>query len=239
MKARYYDIEKHKADEHGGAAARFREFILGSQDGIVNVLGVILGVAAATNDAKIVIIAGLAATFAESISMAAVAYTSTKAEIDYYDSQFKREENEIRINPKDERAEVYEMYYRKGFRGSLLKQIVDKITSNRKNWLDFMMREELNLEEIDKAKPVQDAAIVGVAALVGSFIPLIPFFLMPVPSAMWAAAIISLAALFAVGAAKAKTTVGNPVYAGIEMMLVGGVAAGAGYAIGAFLGVTL
>ena len=63
------------------------DLILGGQDGLVNVLGIVLGMAAATQELRFVIIAGLAATFAESISMAAVAYTSTKAESDYYESK--------------------------------------------------------------------------------------------------------------------------------------------------------
>jgi VIT1/CCC1 family predicted Fe2+/Mn2+ transporter len=82
MRAKYYDLEKHMAEEHVGMSARFREFVLGWQDGVVNVLGIVLGVAVSTNDSRLVLIAGLAATFAESISMAAVAYTSTKAYAD-------------------------------------------------------------------------------------------------------------------------------------------------------------
>lgn len=68
-----------------------RDVILGGQDGLVNVLGVILAVAVATTDVRVVLIAGLAATFAESISMAAVAYTSQKAEADFYQRERKRE----------------------------------------------------------------------------------------------------------------------------------------------------
>ena len=66
-----------------------RDIILGGQDGIVNVLGVVLGVSAATSDLKIIIVSGLAATFAESISMAAVAYTSTEAELSEYQKNLK------------------------------------------------------------------------------------------------------------------------------------------------------
>ncbi|HZY44053.1 MAG TPA: VIT1/CCC1 transporter family protein, partial [Anaerolineae bacterium] len=67
------------------------DVILGGQDGLVNVLGVILGVAAASSDPRIVIAAGLAATFAESISMGAVAYTTTMADRDFYLSEIERE----------------------------------------------------------------------------------------------------------------------------------------------------
>jgi len=239
MKSKYFDMEKHVQDEHGGSASRLREFILGWQDGLVNVLGIILGVAAATNDTRIVIIAGLAATFAESISMAAVAYTSTKAEIDYYHSQLKKEKEWIETRPDDERAEVYEMYYRKGFRGKLLDQIVKKITSDKKVWLEFMMNEELQLEKPAADKPVKDAILVGISAVIGSLIPLIPFIGLSVNQAVPASVGISLLALFAVGYVKAKKTVGSPWREGLEMMIVGGLAAAVGYGVGAALGVAL
>ncbi|MDP2717163.1 MAG: VIT1/CCC1 transporter family protein [Candidatus Micrarchaeota archaeon] len=237
--AKYFDMEKHLREEHGGSGQWLREFILGWQDGLVNVLGIILGVAAATNDARIVVIAGLAATFAESVSMAAVAYTSTKAQRDYYFSQLEKEKQWIRDRPADEKAEVYEVYYRKGFRGKLLDQIVRKITSNKKTWLDFMMMEELGLEKVAENKPLRDGVLVGVSAVVGSLIPLVPFFFLAVQPAMMGAVGISLASLFAVGAYKAKKTVGSPFREGVELMVVGGLAAAVGYGVGAVLGVVL
>ena len=96
------------------------EIILGGQDGLVNVLGVILGVAAATSDSKIVIVAGLAATFAESISMAAVAYTSKLAEADYYQSEYEREKWEIEHIPEGEKEEIMALYSHLGFSGKTL-----------------------------------------------------------------------------------------------------------------------
>src|SRR3990172_3875999 len=75
------------------------DIILGGQDGLVNVLGVILGVAAATHDPRIVMVAGLAATFAESVSMGAVAYTSTLADSDFYESERAREHRHVHLVP--------------------------------------------------------------------------------------------------------------------------------------------
>jgi len=75
------------------------DVILGGQDGLVNVLGIVLGVAAATSDPRIVLVAGLAATFAESVSMAAVAYTSTLAETSHYESEREREYRHVRMVP--------------------------------------------------------------------------------------------------------------------------------------------
>ena len=106
------------------------EVILGGQDGLVNVLGVILGVAAATQDARIVIAAGLAATFAESISMGAVAYTSTLANDDLYLSEREREYRHIHLAPDVEIEEIRDIYRRKGFEGETLEKIVEVITSN-------------------------------------------------------------------------------------------------------------
>src|SRR3989338_2406371 len=90
-------------EQHSNIGSKLRDFILGWQDGLVNVLGIILGVAAATTSTKIVLISGFAATFAESISMAAVAYTSMKAAGDYYKSERKRELNEVNTVPEIER----------------------------------------------------------------------------------------------------------------------------------------
>src|SRR5713101_7932597 len=87
-----------RLDPHRGASA-LSDVNLGGQDGLVNVLGVILGVAAATADSRIVLVAGLAATFAESVSMGAVAYTSTLADADFYESERAREFRHIHASP--------------------------------------------------------------------------------------------------------------------------------------------
>ena len=113
-------MAKKRAAEHNHKAnnvgSEMRDIILGWQDGLVNVLGVVLAIAAATVDTKTVIIAGLAATFAESISMAAVAYTSSKASRDFYNRELQVEKMEIKKFPELERKEIRDIYYKKGFR---------------------------------------------------------------------------------------------------------------------------
>jgi len=209
------------------------DIILGGQDGLVNVLGVILGVAAATASAKIVIVAGLAATFAESISMAAVAYTSRLAEADYYQSEYEREKWEIEHIPEGEREEIKALYENFGFRGKMLEEIVDKITSNKDVWLKVMMEQELKLEEVDRKRAIPAAIIVGISALIGSFIPLVPFFVLPVQLAIYTSLIVTSITLFAIGFYKAKVTVGrNLIRMGIEMLIIGMVSALVGYLVG-------
>ena len=229
-------VEKHRTNDTG---EKLRDFILGGQDGLVNVLGVILGVASATNDVRIVIIAGLAATFAESISMAAVAFTAIKAERDFYESEVEREKKEIEDEPEMEKHEIREIYYQKGFRGKDLELIVNKITADKKIWLNVMMREELNLSDRDLNNPLNNAIVVGVSALFGSVIPLIPFFFLPIGMSMQLAVVLAVATLFAAGAVKAKLTHGKWWKSGLELAAIGITAALVGYAIGAVLGATM
>ncbi len=216
--------------------ATLRDFILGSQDGLVNVLALTLGVASATNDIRIVLIAGLAATFAESISMAAVAYTSTKAARDYYEKEHESEWKEVKERPEEARREIKQIYYKKGFRGQLLSRIVHKITLNKKIWVDTMMTEELKLSKDDYKSPVRSGALVGFASVIGSLIPLMPFLFLSVNDGIMASLIISISALFIVGAVKALVTVGRWWKSGFEIAAVGTVAAAAGYLIGVALG---
>jgi VIT1/CCC1 family predicted Fe2+/Mn2+ transporter len=231
------DIRNRHTELHGkGIAPLLSEFILGWQDGLVNVLGLILGVAAATGDPRIVIVAGLAGTFAESISMAAVAYTSNKAEHDYYKKELAREKWEMKNWPDKERQEIRVIYRRKGFTGPLLEAIVQKITGNKKRWLNAMMEEELKLTP-PRISPSLDAILVGISAIVGSLIPLTPFFFMSVNTGIITALVVSALALFFVGAIKAKATIGDWRSSGIEMFIIGMLAAIVGYTIGAVFGV--
>lgn len=224
---------------HDGWGAKLREIILGGQDGLVNVLGIVLGVAAATASTRIVLISGLAATFAESISMGAVAYTSTKAAKEYYLSLRKKELLELKQKPREERKEVHDIYFHKGFRGTLLNQIVNKITSSKRIWLDTMLAEELHVFPEEYHDPLRSGLIVGLASIIGSLIPLLPFFFIPVGQAVLWSLFICTLSLFIVGAIKAKITVGTWWKSGIELALIGMAAAIVGYAVGLVLGVTI
>ncbi len=167
-----------------GFAGKLHDIILGGQDGLVNVLGIVLAVAAATASTKIVLISGLAATFAESISMGAVAYTSSKAAREYYLSIRKKAPH-------------------------------------------------------DYDDPLKNGFVVGLSSIGGSIIPLLPFFFLPVSSAIWWSVIICTLSLFVVGAIKAKVTIGIWWKSGFELAIIGMAAAIAGYAIGMLLGVII
>jgi VIT1/CCC1 family predicted Fe2+/Mn2+ transporter len=228
-------IEQVRLHDHSDphrAGSRIAEVILGGQDGLVNVLGVILGVAAATRDARIVLAAGLAATFAESISMGAVAYTSTLAEDDLYQSEKEREYRHIHVAPEVETHEIREIYSKKGFEGAELEKIVEVITANPDVWVEVMMSEEFQMSPPEKSHALNSGLLVGMAALLGSLIPLAPFFFLSITSSIWTSLAISALTLFVVGAYKARTTVGKPFRSGLQMTLIGILSALAGYLVG-------
>ena len=224
------------------------DFILGSQDGLVNVLGVILGVAIAahqqalagtlTDPFRIVLAGALAATFAESISMGAVAYTSTLARRDHYLKEREREEHEMVNLPDMERKEVREVFESWGYVGEKLEQITDDIVANPKAWLEFMMAHELRLSPVEKSQARRSAILVGFAAIFGSIIPLLPFLAFPsdLIAGMIASVVVAAVALFLIGWYKAATTVGRPARSGTEMLVIGIASAVAGFLIAYLVG---
>lgn len=219
------------------ASAALSDIILGGQDGLVNTLGVILGVAAASSDLRIVIAAGFAATFAESISMGAVAYTSTLADHDHYRSELERERREIREMPEAEEHEVRDVFANWGFSGELLDRAVAQVVKSDEAWVDVMMRNELKLAPIEDSNALRIALVVGLSAIVGSLVPLLPFLLIPnVGAAVPLSLAVSALALFGVGAYKARITVGRPFKSGLQMAIIGIVSALAGYFVGALFG---
>ena len=232
LQRRHLELEQQQSS----AGSLLRQIVLGGQDGLVNVLGILLGIASGTGQTHLVILAGLAATVAESVSMAAVAYTSSRASQDHYRAQKEQEMREMDEIPDVERKEIELIYYKKGFRGKALQHIVKQITSDRELWLETMMREELGLYESEFVDPLREAIVVGVAAVIGSLIPLVPFFFMPVAPAMVVSVALSLSVLFIGGGLKARMTTGVWWKSGLEMALIGGAAGLLGYFVGLALG---
>jgi VIT1/CCC1 family predicted Fe2+/Mn2+ transporter len=222
------------------------DFILGSQDGIVNVLAVLLGVAAAalqqygsaSTAFRVVVAGGLAATFGESISMGAVAYTSTLARRDHYLGELAREEREMLEVPEVERQEVREVFRRWDFAGKELEDAVNHICSKPKAWLEFMMAHELQLAPLEANQARKSAVLVGFAAIFGSLIPLVPFLVFPsdIVMGMIGSLIVAGITLFVIGWYKGHMTIGRPFRSGTQMLIIGIVSAIAGFLIAYIVG---
>jgi predicted membrane protein (TIGR00267 family) len=218
--------EKHSTNNS------LRDVILGGQDGLVNMLGIALGVVAAGGSTHILIVTGLAASITESISMGAVAYTSFGSDRDFYLAERAREQSEIEAKPDDEREEIREIYASKGFKGQLLEDVVSTITSNRETWVSTMMNEELHLQPVEQQSLLRSAVIVTVATLIGHLIPIVPFMVAARTPAIIAAIALSAVTLFAVGVYSAKTLVGDWRKSGVQMVAIGLGAAALGFLIG-------
>jgi len=209
------------------------DLILGGQDGLVNVLGLVLGLVAATDSGRIVIVGALAALLAESISMGAVAYTSRVAERDYYEAQRDRQRREIDERPDEKRAEL-RTAVAKLIGDDIADHAVASITKDRDRWAEALMHVALDVSEPQRTGLTR-ASVVGAATAVGSFIPLLPFLVLPPAAAAVGAVFISGLALFGVGAYKARTLIGDWRRSGLELTLIGLGAAFAGYLIGVVL----
>jgi len=209
-----------------------RSVILGANDGFVSLLALVAGVTGGTFDNSIIILAGVAGAIAGAISMAVGNYISVKSEREVYESEIEREKREIRENPEEEIQEVHDMYYAKGFRGKQLEKIVKHLTSNKKRWLDVMMKEELGLFKEKFEDPVKLALFTGVAFVLASVVPIIPFFLFPAANALIISVIVTGAALFFSGVAKTLFTKKNMIKSGIEMSVIGLLATAVTFSIG-------
>ncbi len=215
------------------------DFILGSQDGLVNVLGILLGISAATSNLKIIYVGALAALGAESISMGAVAYTSTIAKRRQYLKEEAREKMEMQTVPAQEVEEVRNILKSWDYQGSELEAMTRQISSNRKAMLEFMMSFELKLTPVESDEGRRSFGIVFASTIFGSIVPLIPFFFVTsttILAGTIASIVISGVLLFVVGAYEARSTVGSLWWSGLQMMLIGLSAGFAGYLIGRAIG---
>jgi VIT1/CCC1 family predicted Fe2+/Mn2+ transporter len=138
----------------------------------------------------------------------------------------------VRVVPALERDEVRALFERKGFRGELLERVVATITADPDVWVGVMLSEEHGLAPVDRGRALRSALVVGVAALVGSLLPLAPFLVLPVRRGIAVAAATAAVVLFALGAYKARVTTGRPIRNGFVMAAIGIVSALAGYAAG-------
>ncbi len=212
-----------------------REIIFGAEDGFVSTLGLVLGMATATNDSRIVIIAGVVYVISEAFSMGAGTYLSSKAQKEFYMSELKKEKGEIVKSPEEERQEVREIYKSKGFSGRLLNTIVSRITSKKSLWLRVMMEEELRIFP-EKINPIKDTVVMFIASILSGFVPLLPFLLLLPSQAAIASVFVTLAALFVTGAVKALYVQLDWKRSGLEMLVVGALAAAIGYVVGSVTG---
>ncbi len=225
-------VEPHKE----GQGQFIKSMIYGGLDGIITTFAVVAGVAGAKLAAGVVLILGFANLIADGLSMAIGDYLSTRAENEYNDAERQREVWEVENYPDGEKQEMIELYTEKGITDEDAHTIVDIISRHKKAWVDIMMVEELGIIESDES-PLKNALVTFASFTVFGFLPLLIFVIAYFAPALSAhtflfASLLTAGALFALGALKVRITEKNWLISGLEMLLVGGVAAVAAYAIG-------
>jgi len=214
------------------------DFILGSQDGLVNVLGIILGLTAANTDTRVFFVAAFAALAAEAISMGAVAYTSTAARRQAYLKENEREIQEMRDVPQIEKDEVKSIFTNWGYEDEKARELTEEIAKNPKAMLEFMMSYELRLAPVGQSEARRSALIVGSSTIFGSFVPILPYLF--VGNNIFAGTIISVVScgvvLFLIGMYSAKTTIGSLWKSGLQLATIGLTSGLAGFIIGYIIG---
>jgi VIT1/CCC1 family predicted Fe2+/Mn2+ transporter len=241
--ARAHESERiaHAAREkHGGTGSQYLgEMVYGGLDGIITTFAVVSGVAGAQLDASILLILGLANLFADSFSMATGAFLSKRSEHEYYQRERQRETWEVENFPDGERAELFEIYLQQGYTEAEAQQMVAIKSRDKVRWVEAMMVEELGMLK-DESNPLLNALATLASFIFAGAVPLLIYLVgLAVPIQSQTGFLISLGlsgvALFGLGAAKVLVTERNALRSGIEMLLVGGLAAGVAYGVGALL----
>jgi VIT1/CCC1 family predicted Fe2+/Mn2+ transporter/rubrerythrin len=219
------------------AAAWVGDAIYGVNDGLGSIFGIVSGVSGATlGNAHFVLIAGLAGMVASALSMGSGAYLAAKSEREIYEAEFAREREAVEDNEPEAREVLSLTYQIRGLPEEDADRVVEHLARNKEEFIKALARDRLNMTEESLSKPMVSAVSGALSTAVGAFIPIVPFFFMAGIPAVIVAAIVSLAAHFAVGAAKSLVTIRPWWSSGLEMTIVG---AGEGivtYVIGIGLG---
>ena len=211
--------------------------IYGVNDGLGAIFGIVSGVSGATaGDSKYVLLAGLSGMIASALSMGSGAYLAAKSEQEIYHAELSREREAIAMNGPEAR-ELLSLYYQvKGLPEADALHMVSHIASDPEQLLRALASERLGTSEEALSNPLVSASSGALSTAVGAIIPVIPFFFLSGVEAVIAAAVVSLAAHFAVGAAKSLITVRSWWSSGLEMTVVGAVEGAVTYGIGILLG---
>jgi len=222
----------------GGNA--LRAAVLGANDGLVSNMSLVMGVAGATSGGKEVMIAGVAGLLAGAISMALGEWISVKSSQELYERQMEIEMEEIENNPEEERQELILLYKAKGFTADEAAAMASKAFAEKENTHSILIREELGINPEELKGSAWEAAIASFLLFVtGAIIPLAPFFFASGTKAIVISLIASTIGLFVIGAGITLVTGRSFVRSGLRQVLFGLLAAGATFAIGRAIGVSI
>ena len=214
---------------------RIRQFVFGSMDGLLVPLGVVSAVAGGTGSIRAIVVAGLAEAFAGALSMGAGEFLSGRAEAQVQQSEIREEHRSIRENPEFEREELALLFEQEGVQKNDARLIAGKLHESPKAFAKTMMEKELGLGMEPKTIRIAEGLTIGFSYLIGSLIPLGPYFLLPVRVTLVASVALTFLVLGGVGMIRGRMAKINLFRSAIEVLTVGGFTGGGGYLLGTFV----
>jgi len=212
-------------EQHFTASETVRDLVIGTADGLTVPFALAAGLSGAVAANPLIVTAGLAEIAAGCVAMGLGGFLAARTDAQHYQAERAREEQETKDYPEREKWEVSAILHRYGLRGEVLARATEAIASDRRRWVDFMMRFELELSEPAPGRAAQSAATIGGAYVVGGLIPLSPYMLLAETGpALVASSALTGAALFGFGWLKAAVT-GLPRLRGAGQTLAVGAAA--------------
>lgn len=217
-------------EQHFQSSAKVRDFVIGMSDGLTVPFALAAGLSGAVDSTSIVITAGLAEIAAGSIAMGLGGYLAGRTEIEHYESEERREYEEIEKLHEVEIRETKEIFAAYGISEDLQERVAREMAKKPKQWVDFMMRFELGLERPDKDRATQSALVISVSYIIGGLIPLSAYFFTATShEGLIYSSIITLICLVVFGLVKSKLT-GQPLFQGaLRVTIVGALAAAAAF----------
>lgn len=221
-------------EQHMQGSDILRDIVIGMSDGLTVPFALAAGLSGAVsvNHLNLIWIAGLAEIAAGSIAMGLGGYLAGKTEVDHYNSELRREYDEVRRLPEREKEEVKEFFSNLGLSEEVQEKAVAEMTRDKDVWVDFMMKYELGLDKPDPRRARKSAFNIGVSYIAGGLIPLSPyFFVHDGLTGLKISSVITLICLFIFGYFKSRITGVNPLAGAIRVMVIGALAAGCAFAV--------
>ncbi len=222
-----------------GSGGNLRAAVFGVNDGLISNASLIMGMAGASADNKLLLLSGAAGLIAGAFSMAAGEYVSVRSQREMFEYQIGLEKEELDHYPEEEAEELALIYQARGLPRDDAVRLATQLTADPARALDTLAREELGLNPDDLGSPWGAALFSFSAFALGAVIPLLPFFFASGVRSLTIAIVLTATALFAVGATLSLFTGRNAWWSGTRMLGIGCAAGAVTYVIGKALGVTL
>jgi vacuolar iron transporter family protein len=224
-------------ERHFTSSEVVRDVVIGMADGLTVPFALAAGLSGAIDQSAIIVTAGLAEIAAGSIAMGLGGYMAAKSDAEHYAKEREREKREVAEIPHEEMREVAEVFQAYGLTEEQTWPIVQALRQQPRNWVDFMMRFELGLEKPNPRRALTSALTIAGAYIAGGLIPLAPYMFSHTTSrALLLSIVLTLIALFIFGFVKGRYTGTRPLRSALQTAFIGGVAAGAAFAIARMIG---